>query len=259
MLRPLKLSLFFLVCFVSIGFAASLIDTNVIDASLIKASLIEASVIDTSVIDTSLIKAKDDRSFELRQEFSWIKDIKLHAETLSQAHQIDAKAIVEAATNAALQSQQCEVAKTLANKAKEMGRKSLELEGREESVRYPKLLVFVSFSIPLETLKAIGSQVNKVGGKLVFRGLINGSFKETIEKLKELQEEVIIDPPLFETFNVKNVPTFVLRQERSMISLETGAYDRLQGNVSLHYALEQFALKENEDARALLQQLRSAL
>lgn len=244
MLRPLKLSLFFLVCFVSIGFAAS----------LIKASLIEASV-----NDTSLIKAKDDRSFELRQEFSWIKDIKLHAEKLAKDHQIDAKAIVEQATHASSQRKSCEVAQDMAHKGHEIARESLQQKENKDSSLYPKLLVFVSFSMPLEVIKVLGSQTHQLGGKLVLRGLVKGNFKETLEKLKELQEEVIIDPPLFETFNVKNVPTFVLRQERSMSSLETGAYDRLQGNVTLHYALEQFALKGNEGARALLQQLRSAL
>ncbi len=94
-------------------------------------------------------------------------------------------------------------------------------------VKEPELLVFVSFSMPKSSLKTLAKQVNKADGKLVFRGLVNGSFKQMAEKLKELGEEVWIDPTLFEKYKITAVPTFIHMGRR------------LTGNVSLDYALKQ--------------------
>ena len=94
-------------------------------------------------------------------------------------------------------------------------------------VKEPEFLVFVSFSMPKASLKALVKQVNQADGKLVFRGLVNGSFKQMAEKLKELGAEVWIDPTLFEKYKITAVPTFVCRGRR------------LTGNVSLDYALKQ--------------------
>lgn len=101
--------------------------------------------------------------------------------------------------------------------------------------RYPSLLIFVSFSMSMATLKQLSQQADQAGGKLVFRGLINNSFKATIPKLKELGSEVLIDPTLFRTYKVDKVPAFVL------------SHDILYGNVSLSYALKKFA--ENGEVR----------
>ncbi len=93
-------------------------------------------------------------------------------------------------------------------------------------VKEPELLVFVSFSMPEASLKPLAQQVRQSGGKLVFRGLVNGSFKQMSEKLKGLGEEVWIDPTLFERYQITAVPTFVYKGKR------------LSGNVSLDYALQ---------------------
>ena len=106
--------------------------------------------------------------------------------------------------------------------------------------RYPELLVFVSFSMPIETLKVLAMQVNAIGGAIVFRGLEHGSFKDTVLKLKELGQEVLIDPTLFEAYGVTSVPTFVLREKPTEEADTKVLHDRLSGNVSLTHVLEQF-------------------
>ena len=90
------------------------------------------------------------------------------------------------------------------------------------------------------------------------RGLLNDSFRETAQKLKDLQEEVIIDPPLFEAYQVEHVPTFVLRQKNTERAEEEVIHDRLVGNVSLEYALEQFTSsgETHPEAAEMLQVLR---
>jgi type-F conjugative transfer system pilin assembly protein TrbC len=178
-------------------------------------------------------------------------------EKLSRPRQSEAKSIVEKVTKAAEQPQNCAVAERFAAKAKEIGRESLKTKSVELS-RYPKLLVFVSFSMPMDTLKTLARDVKQVGGKLVLRGLVKGSFPETSKKLMELKNEILIDPTLFEAYHVQRVPTFVLREQSTESAEERVAYDELKGNVSLGYVLEQFSMKGDacEYAKLLLQNLR---
>jgi len=99
--------------------------------------------------------------------------------------------------------------------------------------KYPDLLVFVSFSMPMETLKTLNQQAIQHGGKLVFRGLVNNSFKEMALKLRELSAEALIDPTLFEKYQITQVPAIVK------------GHHKIVGNISLTYALEQFEGEES--------------
>ncbi len=108
----------------------------------------------------------------------------------------------------------------------------------------PTVLVFASFSIPETTLKQLAHDLKKVGGALVIRGLINNSFKDTSLYLQKLEIGVLLDPTLFEKFNIVAVPTFII-VEGDLKSEQTPKHDRLRGNVSLQFALER-AVKEGE-------------
>lgn len=200
-------------------------------------------------------------------DLTWIKDITHQMDSLSRSCQSEARVIVENATMASKDPQNCAVAQELATEGREIGRKSLKSKNPGDP-RYPQLLVFVSFSMPMPTLKALARDVNRVGGKLVLRGLVKGSssegsfptgsFPETLIKLQELQEEILIDPTLFEAYQVERVPTFVLREKTTESAEEKMTYDVLSGNVSLGFALEQFAEKGDVKghAKQLLQSLR---
>ncbi|MBP9776883.1 MAG: type-F conjugative transfer system pilin assembly protein TrbC [Alphaproteobacteria bacterium] len=211
---------------------------------------------------TTLAQAEE-KTCGLGHALSWVKELNLQAEKLSTTSQQDAQAIVEIATKAASQGKQCAVAQNLVHQGEKSVRQTLthahkNVSKDEDNIRYPKLLVFVSFSMPLESLKALGTHVNQLGGRLVLRGLLNDSFRETAQKLKDLQEEVIIDPPLFEAYQVERVPTFVLRQKDTDRAEEEAVHDRLVGNVSLEYALEQFTSsgETHPEAAELLHVLR---
>lgn len=240
----------------------------------------------------------------IQSDLMWIKDLTHQMDSLSRSCQSEARFIVENATVASKDPQNCAVAQELATKGKEIGLESLkskdtkpdevkpqEIQSQEiksqetkpqeaRDPRYPQLLVFVSFSMPMPTLKALARDVNHVGGKLVLRGLVKGTFSEgnfpegsssegnfptgsfpkTLIKLQELQEEIIIDPTLFEAYQVERVPTFVLREKTTESAEEKMTYDVLMGNVSLEFVLEQFAEKGDvkEQAKQLLQNLRDA-
>ncbi|HQS84681.1 MAG TPA: type-F conjugative transfer system pilin assembly protein TrbC [Alphaproteobacteria bacterium] len=124
--------------------------------------------------------------------------------------------------------------------------------------RYPELLVFISFSMPIETLKVLAMQVNNIGGAIVFRGLEHGSFKDASIKLKELSQESLIDPTLFDAYGVAHVPTFILREKPTEEANTKVLHDRLSGNVSLIHVLEEFSEQGDvqEVAQSLLKKLR---
>jgi len=190
-------------------------------------------------------------------DLTWIKDITHNMEKLSRSCQTEARSIVEKATKAAKNPQNCVLAQELATKGREIGQKSLK--GKNSDIaRYSQLLVFVSFSMPIPTLKVLAQDVNRVGGKLVLRGLVKGRFPEILIKLQELQEELLIDPTLFEAYQIEAVPTFILREQTTESAEENITYDALRGNVSLEFALEQFAEKGDmkEPAQQLLQHLK---
>jgi type-F conjugative transfer system pilin assembly protein TrbC len=193
-------------------------------------------------------------------DLSWIEGITNQMEKLSKHHESEAKSIFEKVTKTAEHPQNCAIAERFATQAREIGRKSLESKDSQNSqdIRYPKLLVFVSFSMQMDTLKTLAQDVNRVGGKLVLRGLVKGSFPETLKKLQELKQELLIDPTLFESYQIQQVPTFILREQSTEGADEKVTYDMLKGNVSLGYALEQFSLNGDvkEHAKHLLHNLR---
>lgn len=194
------------------------------------------------------------RAEESPYDLSWVKALNRETEKLSQSSQAEAKSVIDQALKASTQQKHCRVAENLAHNAEENVRQNLEFSDSERHARYPNLLVFVSFSMPVETLKSLAKQVNQIGGKIVLRGLVNGSFKQTAEKIKDLQKEVIIDPTLFDEYQVKVVPTFVLRNAKE-------EHDQLSGNVSLEYALEQMSSKgtTKTETLELLNKLRKVL
>lgn len=97
------------------------------------------------------------------------------------------------------------------------------------------LIIFVSSSMPPASLKALFWQAQRAGIPLVFRGLIDNSFVKTKSFFEEQQINGEIDPNLFSEYHVSEVPTFVMREGKTI--------DVLQGNISLEDALTLFKNK----------------
>lgn len=99
---------------------------------------------------------------------------------------------------------------------------------------YSSFYIFVSFSMPKETLKSLAVEAKKHNAVLVIRGLIENSFVKTAKLLQEIGEGVVLDPTLFREYNIQIVPTFVRKYDEG--------YLKITGNVSLAYVLSK--LKE---------------
>lgn len=104
-----------------------------------------------------------------------------------------------------------------------------------------KILVFVSLSMPEESLKQLARDALTHNAVLILRGLQNNSFKETLDVLQAMSHPkehgsfhgfeggFEINPMLFETYNITHVPVFIhLKQGQEQ--------SRLSGNVPLSFA-----------------------
>lgn len=113
-----------------------------------------------------------------------------------------------------------------------------------------KLLVFISFSVPIETWKEHSYFLEKIGGCFVLRGLPENSFTVFSQKLLELNKagiyaEVLLDPPSFEQYEIEIVP--------ALVSVQENRHDIILGNLTIPRALSLFA--DKGDTKDLSQQL----
>ena len=111
-----------------------------------------------------------------------------------------------------------------------------------------ELMVFVSFSLPKETLQRIVTQAEKSGAVLVLRGLKGNSLTRMGEEIAELlgarNVTAIIHPPAFKQFKVRQVPALVLARsgQASQIGEDgcapASSFIRVDGDVTQDYALD---------------------
>ncbi len=120
--------------------------------------------------------------------------------------------------------------------------------------------VAVSFSMPPADLRRLARDAHRAGAVVVIRGLVKGSFQQTLIRAKAVFDEesvggVAIDPNVFRAFNIQAVPTFIAAKAPVQ---PCGAgidcvpvapdHDRVSGNITLGAALE--ALGEGRGAGA---------
>lgn len=119
----------------------------------------------------------------------------------------------------------------------------------------PDLLIFVSFSMPREALAQTIEQAERAGGTLVFRGLKGDSMKRMGEEVRALIGErnvsVVIHPPAFQQFSIRQVPAVVIANARAGSVMEDGCskpetFAKVTGDVTLNFALDYIERKSPE-------------
>lgn len=125
--------------------------------------------------------------------------------------------------------------------------KKLDAANNKET-KLNQLLIFVSLSMPAQSLKQLDVQAKKAGGLLVMRGLVDNSFKETVALLADVDDglSAVIDPRLFEMYQIETVPAFVVNPTDNHPCFDskcnsTPLHDKISGDISLEYALEQLS------------------
>ncbi|MEF8706816.1 MAG: type-F conjugative transfer system pilin assembly protein TrbC [Candidatus Accumulibacter sp. UW27] len=120
--------------------------------------------------------------------------------------------------------------------------------GNSANPDVPELMVFVSFSLLRETLQRIVRQSERSGAVLVLRGLKGHSLTQTGEEIARLVGErnvtVLIHPPAFQQFQVRQVPSLVLARPGSAAKIDeegcapAASFIRIDGDVGQDYALD---------------------
>ncbi len=152
-----------------------------------------------------------------------------------------------------------------------LARQGHDLMGRvdQQTTRYEtQVLVFVSSSMPEQTVKSYLHQTQAINAALVFRGLVNDSMKDMQQYLAEILGQqvtaqnptVLIDPTLFERFKIQQVPTTVVTESEIRPCQSTGCpipvYHRVSGDVSLAWSLALIARQiESAPLKATLKPL----
>ncbi|HAS6231020.1 TPA: type-F conjugative transfer system pilin assembly protein TrbC [Vibrio vulnificus] len=125
------------------------------------------------------------------------------------------------------------------------------------------LMVFVSSSMPESMLIEMAMQTQKAGGHMMLNGFIGGKLSSTISFMMNVFQEtgviIDIDPNMFELFKVTSVPQIIVTSEplkpcspdQAECEYVLPTHDRMRGNVTLYYALEQFSWNGQASATAL--------
>ncbi len=111
----------------------------------------------------------------------------------------------------------------------------------------PEMMIFVSFSMPRESLLRIVEQSERTGARLIFRGFYGDKMTDMAAHISALlgnhRVEAVIHPPAFSQFKVNQVPALVLAQSDAGDQLDSGCaqpdrYVKVTGDISQDYALE---------------------
>jgi conjugal transfer pilus assembly protein TrbC len=100
-----------------------------------------------------------------------------------------------------------------------------------------RVYYFFSFSVPEESLVQAMRQAQKLNATMVLRGLKNDNWNVTLKEILTLsqkagvQKGAIIDPTLFDDFDVRVVPAVVYQ-------CEDGSYYKVSGNIPVQNAME---------------------
>ncbi len=117
----------------------------------------------------------------------------------------------------------------------------------------PQLLIFVSFSMPEQSLKLWAEQVAKVNGQLLLRGFFDDSLEKTTAKTlalfgQEGNAELLINPEAFSQFNIQTVPAVVVTEQTHCLQQQCPIppFDVVYGDTDLEQALRWIATKGSE-------------
>lgn len=163
--------------------------------------------------------------FSRKQQIDLVDDSKEELESLAQFQKGDAK-----------KQEKC-LTETLADE-------EFSLKNQNEDL----VEIYISSSVPIETLKEYSIFLEKCGGRFVLNGLFNNSFQEFSKRIMDLRREGVnakieIDPDAFIFNQISVVPTIVLRSKQGS--------DKIEGNIKVESALRLFAEKGNGKERVL--------
>lgn len=114
--------------------------------------------------------------------------------------------------------------------------------------RMSSILIFVSFSMPTQSLEAYLRDAKKIHASVVIRGLIDNSFQKTYKRIADLVKAsggdgVELNPIWFKRFGIQVVPAVVVVPEGSLcfkndVCNKDNDFDVMTGDITLSSALK---------------------
>ena len=131
---------------------------------------------------------------------------------------------------------------------------------QDHLAKYGRVLVFLSFSMPHQSIEEWLLQCKKSGATPIIRGLQDNSFQKTLQTIRYFADKtntgMQIDPILFKTFNIDKVPAVVYVKnstcEDSSDCMDA-SFDSIYGDISLLYALSKIEMNLKEPHPELLE------
>lgn len=130
-----------------------------------------------------------------------------------------------------------------------------------EQVNAPQLYIFVSFTMPEQSLKLLAEQASRVNGVLLFRGFLEDDVEKTTAKTyavfgENISVEIAIDPERFQQFKIEAVPAVVIAQPESTLEDKNSSppFDVVTGDTSLEEALQRIAKEGTVEGQKAAQQ-----
>lgn len=109
----------------------------------------------------------------------------------------------------------------------------------------PSIFIFVSFSMPKESLRGWLREADKIKAPIIIRGLVKNSFRETIKTVYEILPDkrggIQLDPTLFKKFKIDKVPAVLVAESSCITKPICQSYHVIYGDVTLSYALKELS------------------
>lgn len=126
--------------------------------------------------------------------------------------------------------------------------------------QHDRVMVFISFSMPMESIKRIVQETSKIDGVVVLRGFVDGSYQKTAEIIATLGEKrgnIQVNPEAFKKYKIEQVPSIILVQSDQEGSVDSegcalpGTFIGISGDVSLPYALNRIKERGNSEQKSI--------
>jgi type-F conjugative transfer system pilin assembly protein TrbC len=133
-----------------------------------------------------------------------------------------------------------------------------------------QLLIFISASVPRNSLRKLARQAARVDAPLILRGVVDGDLPATAEFMHDIlgdgepRARAMIDPTLFDRFGVKQVPAVVLIPGGACVAgiracpKVTPAHVHVAGDATLDYILDHIA-RTHPDSRVIAESFHARL
>lgn len=154
------------------------------------------------------------------------------------------------------------------------GQKIMGRNEQEPSRYESQILVFVSSSMPLKTIRNYLQQTTAIDAAIVFRGFKDNSMLEmkkyigqiVDQSLSDKKPTILIDPTLYDRFDIQQVPVTLVTESEikpcQQMPCPTPVYHTVSGDVALPWALSLVSRQIGSDAlksrlRPLIKELES--